>query len=218
LISTNERGPTILKLGGSVVTDKGEDFSPRLALIEEIAAIISRSGKRFILVHGGGSFAHPIAARYGLEKGYRDPSQLIGLAKTKQGLVRLQALILEALIREGIPAVAFMASSFARSESGRIRSLFLEPMRSLFAIGVTPLVSGDIVADSVLGFSVVSGDQLASALAIEFGAGKVIFGSDVNGVYTEDPKRDAKAQLIRTVDMSTIDGLASTAGSSAQRT
>ncbi len=205
----------VLKLGGSVVTDKTRERSPRLKIIDEIAEIISGSGRRFLIIHGGGSFAHPTAARYNLQTGYRDPSQLIGYAKTKQGLLQLQALILDALIRHGVPAIPFTTSSFVCAERGRIYSVEIQPIKRLFKLGLTPVLSGDVVADTALGFSIVSGDQLAPTMAIEFEASQVIFGCDVDGVFTEDPKKSPRAKLIPTIDISNIDRIAESAGASA---
>jgi len=204
----------VLKLGGSVMTDKTRERSPRLKIIDEIAEIISLSGKRLLIVHGGGSFAHPTASKYELQAGYRDPSQLMGYAATKRGLLELQGIILDALIRHGVAAIPFTTSSFVSAKGGRINSMDTRAMRRLFQLGLPPVLSGDVVADEALGFSIVSGDQLAPALAIEFQASQVIFGCDVDGVFTEDPKRSPNARLIPKVDRSAIDRIVESAGPS----
>ncbi len=50
--------------------------------------------------------------------------------------------------------------------------------------------------DSEQGFAILSGDQLIVRLAIELDAERVIFGSDVDGIFTSNPKLDKNAKLI----------------------
>lgn len=64
----------ILKIGGSVITEKGSISQAREAEIErishEIAAFKKDSDSQIILVHGAGSFGHPQAMKYGLNEGF----------------------------------------------------------------------------------------------------------------------------------------------------
>ena len=69
----------------------------------------------------------------------------------------------------------------------------------MLKIGLTPLLHGDIVYDKSLGFSVVSGDQIATYLANLVKPQLVIFGCDVDGVYSHDPKSKQKSYLIKTI-------------------
>jgi isopentenyl phosphate kinase len=61
---------------------------------------------------------------------------------------------------------------------------------------------GDAVLDTEQGFAILSGDQLIVRLAIELGAERVIFGSDVDGIFTSNPKLDKNAELIHSVSLS----------------
>ena len=52
----------ILKLGGSVITHKDEYFSPHNENIERLAEEIKKSSsKSLVIIHGAGSFGHPVA-------------------------------------------------------------------------------------------------------------------------------------------------------------
>jgi isopentenyl phosphate kinase len=67
---------------------------------------------------------------------------------------------------------------------------------------------GDVVTDSELGFCILSGDQIISYLAETLKPEKVIFGLEVEGLYTKDPKY-GDAQLIQDIsfsDLYTISG------------
>ncbi|MBE0512158.1 hypothetical protein IBX38_03815, partial [Candidatus Bathyarchaeota archaeon] len=97
--------PTVLKLGGSVITDKEKTLTPNLPAIERLTKEISRANvSPLVLVHGGGSFGHPVAEQYGIREGYKDSSQIIGFSKTHQAMTKLNKLIVGSLINHNIPA------------------------------------------------------------------------------------------------------------------
>ena len=55
----------LMKLGGSVITNKKSQTPKcRRENITRIAEIISKSNKKIIIVHGAGSYAHPLAKKY----------------------------------------------------------------------------------------------------------------------------------------------------------
>lgn len=188
----------VLKLGGSVVTIKEKPFTPNKRAITRLAKEIKRANVESLLViHGGGSFGHPLAKKYGIREGYGYPSQIIGLSKTHQAMVSLNKIILDALIQRGIPAVAVQPSAFITTDNGRIRHVETKIVLKLLELGITPVLYGDVVLDSALGFTILSGDQLVSSLAVKFGADRIIIGIDVDGIYTADPKIDPSARLIQ---------------------
>jgi isopentenyl phosphate kinase len=194
--------PTVLKLGGSVITDKKKSLTPNLEAIERLADEIAQAKvSSLILVHGGGSFGHPIAKKYNLTEGYVDPSQVIGFSETHRALTKLNILVMESLIKHNINAVVVQPSSFVVTNGGRIQSMELKPLKKMLSIGLTPVLYGDAVLDSEKGFAILSGDQLVSSLAINFGASRIIMGADVDGIYTADPKSYSSAKLIQQVKL-----------------
>lgn len=194
----------ILKLGGSAITDKKRRYVAREDVINSVSKELSKIDVKTVLIHGGGSFAHPIVKDHGIHLGYRRPRQLPALAETKFRLVQLNQIIMKALSRHGVSSVPFMPSSFMVARGGRILRAELKPIKSFLKLGVTPVLFGDVVADVEMGFSVVSGDQLAVFLAGKLGAGKVIFGCDVDGVYIGDPKKHPEAKLVPVITPSTL--------------
>ncbi|MEM2906431.1 MAG: isopentenyl phosphate kinase [Candidatus Bathyarchaeia archaeon] len=192
--------PLIVKLGGSVVTRKSQFMTADEAAITRLAREIKESNvPHLVLVHGGGSFGHPLAIEYALKEGLAEERQLMGFALTHQAMTRLNTLVVESLTSEGVPAVSIRPSAFLTTEGGRVKAVDLEPLRRLLSLGLTPVLCGDVVADRQLGFTVLSGDQLCSRLALELGSRRAILGVDVDGLYTADPKIDRTAQLLRHV-------------------
>ena len=62
--------PIILKIGGSAITDKTGELAAKTEIINRLAEEIKRADlDNLIVVHGGGSFGHPNALKYGLKEG-----------------------------------------------------------------------------------------------------------------------------------------------------
>jgi isopentenyl phosphate kinase len=189
--------PVIIKLGGSVITDKTRPSTPRLDIIallaREIASVRSRP---IILVHGGGSFGHFLAQQYDLVRGGRSATKKLGVTETLSKMTKLGQLILNAFRKVDCPAVPIRSSSVILALAGRISHMDLEALRVYLRQGFIPILSGDVVADTVTGFTIVSGDQIVMYLARQLHAPMVIFATDVDGLYTDDPKRNPSAQHI----------------------
>jgi len=197
----------LVKLGGSVITDKGRyctfdpDTTGRLA--EEIAS----AGQEVILVHGAGSFGHMLAKEHRLHLGISDVSQLLGASKVMSDVRELDLEVCRRMSAKGLPVVPLPPSTCAVMKDGALRHLDLDAFKAYLELGMVPVTFGDVVRDEVKGLSICSGDQLMAALAGEFRPSKVIFVTDVDGVFTADPTKDPDARLIRTVDEKVLDAL-----------
>jgi len=188
---------TVLKLGGSVITNKEKPMTPNLENIQQLAKeIADASVERLLIVHGGGSFGHPLAKQYKIREGFREPSQIEGFSKTHQAMQELNKLVVGALIRHNIAAFPVSPSSCIVTKAGRIEIFCDSTLTKLLAMGFVPVLFGDTVLDSSIGFTILSGDQLVAVLATRFKADKIVLGVDVDGLFTADPKSDASARLI----------------------
>jgi isopentenyl phosphate kinase len=193
---------TVLKLGGSVITNKEKPFTANLSAIVRLTSEISKANvSPLVIVHGGGSFGHPVAKQYEIDEGYKDSSQVMGFAKTHQAMTKLNKLIVDSLINHNIPAVEVPPSSCVVTKSGRIQSMKERPLIKMIEMEFVPVLYGDAVLDSEAGFTILSGDQLVSYLAKRLVADRIIIGVDVNGLYTTDPKTDSSAHLLRHVTL-----------------
>jgi isopentenyl phosphate kinase len=197
----------ILKLGGSVVTHKEKSFTPHAENIARLAAEIKDADAQpLVVVHGGGSYGHPVATEYRIAEGYMEPRQLTGFSETHQAMVELNGIVVRGLLEAGVPAFAISPSSFIATEGGRITGIDLHVVERLIESGLVPVLYGDAVTDALQGFAILSGDQLAVRLATGLGADRVMLGSDVDGVYTNDPKLDRDAKLIEELSLSSRGG------------
>jgi len=186
----------VLKLGGSVITVKDKPMTADGGNIRRLAEEVAAASSRPTVVHGGGSFGHPVAERYRIGGGFTSEGQVLGFSKTHQAMVALNVLVVDALLDVGIPAVSVPPSSFIVTDGGRIGDADLSVVRRLVDRGIVPVLHGDAVLDRERGFSILSGDRLAVHLAVELGASRLVFGVDVDGVCTSNPKVSPAAGLI----------------------
>lgn len=191
--------PLIVKLGGSVITDKSKKFTVRSAVLHRLCRELTAARGPLVVVHGGGSFGHPLASEYGIAAGYKEERQLMGFSLTRRAMEKLNAQVIDALQEAGIPAVSVQPSACAVVRDGRIESMELTPVRKMLDLGLVPVLYGDAVVDAVKGMSILSGDQLTVHLACELDAARVVVGIDVDGVFTADPKLQKKAKLVQKI-------------------
>ena len=195
----------ILKLGGSVITHKDEFFSPNQENIERLTEEIKASNEdSLIIVHGAGSFGHPVAKKHSISDGLRSKDQLIGFSETHQSMTRLNQIIVDALLEAGVPAFGISTSSMLVTSGRRLVDIDLSIIKHLLDTGLVPVMYGDAVLDTEQGFAILSGDQLIVRLAIELDAERVIFGSDVDGIFTSNPKLNSDAKLITKFSLSNM--------------
>ncbi len=189
----------IVKLGGSVITDKSRECTPDLETIHRAADEITTYHRPLILLHGGGSYAHPFVTRVGLQKGFKGRFQLKSISETELHLDQLTRIIGVSLLLRKKPFVPVRPMSFITLKDGRVGQCFLRPIVHALRLGLVPLIHGDIAFDEVRGCGVVSADRIASLLGEKLNVSRVLFGCDVDGVYTQNPKTSHGAKLIEQV-------------------
>jgi len=198
----------LLKLGGSVITLKDKPLRANMEAIERLSTEISKSGvKKLVIVHGGGSYGHPLAKKYSLVEGFRNAGQLRGLCETHLAMLTLNRLIVEALLERGVAAAPVSPLSCAVTRRGRLVRLELSPVKRLLELGVVPVLFGDVVMDEELGFTILSGDQLIAALSMELNADRIVLGLDVDGLCDKDPKQYPDAELIEEISPEELERL-----------
>ncbi len=195
----------IIKLGGSVVSDKSKSRGVfRKKIVERLAGEILKAKKvrdfDLIIVHGAGSFGHPVAKKYNLHKGYLGPKSSEGFVLTKKAMFELSMLIWELLSKIGLNSCVVEPSAVIVAVGGKINTFNTEFIENLLSKNIVPVLFGDAVFDEKMGVSIISGDLMVSYLANKFKADKVIFVSDVDGVFDKNPKVYKDAKLIGEVN------------------
>ena len=191
---------TIMKLGGSLLTDKSTPYTTNDEIISSSIKEIKECMdlgliEDLIIVHGVGSFGHVPVLKHKLHLGFQSPKQLIAMSQTQHEMNEYRLRLTKKFIEYGVPVNLLHPSSFCVSEKMKIGESFLNAVEGYLSIGMIPLMGGDMIFDSKMGFSVGGGDQLMVLLAKQLSADNVLFISDVNGVFSADPKQNENAEF-----------------------
>jgi len=185
----------VLKIGGSVITDKTCAETPRLEVMERIAGELSAWEGGLVLVHGAGSYGHPqVKDNGGMAVIVRgdETAREAALRHARfidivhSSVAKLNALFVDILCQAGVPAVGFHPLEIALQERGRLISLDTGVVSLALERGFVPVLHGDVVFDRAIGVSVLSGDQLTPFLARQLGVDLVGVGTNVDGIL--DPQ------------------------------
>ncbi len=177
----------LIKLGGSLITKKSgfmeADNETMDKLVEVIAKVWKDGIKDFILIHGVGSFGHPLATGFKITHDVRTPEERRSFAITHVTCTQLSALLVEKLAERGVPAISLPPLALGYQKDRRIAEFNHEIVMKFSEKNFLPVLYGDMLLDEEFGGSVCSGDQIISYLSKW--ADEVIFATDVDGVLVE---------------------------------
>lgn len=180
----------LLKLGGSIITDKNRPYVFRPEVIKGLAQEIKKSKVEVLIAHGGGSFPHASATKYGGIKGYKS---LWGIAKVARDAMEINRLVMDILIGEKIPAVSFRPMSMIVSNNAKPETTYFEPILEALKQGLTPVIYGDVIWDRKYKSAIFSGEYLLHLIALflmknKIKVEKIIEVGETDGVYDNSGK------------------------------
>jgi len=185
---------SILKLGGSVITVKGDPAlilrEKELERIAEEVASLHTTLRPMVLVHGAGSFGHQIVARTRIHEKVESESDRLAWAETQILQNELNAMVCRIFLNKGVPAVPYQASSSGWMLNGKLRFIELRPLRNLVKQGLMPVLYGVPAVEETGGCRILSGDTLTVAAARSLNASLIFYGTDVDGVFNKNPSNN----------------------------
>jgi isopentenyl phosphate kinase len=194
----------ILKIGGSIITHKEKaeptpDLQAMRRVAKEIAKGYKKSRGKLILIHGAGSYGHPIAKKFKLNEGMFSEAQKKAFGKTQLQVNMLNMLFTEALMNEGLNVSPVNLSSSAIMNHGELINMPIEQTIKLIEQGIIPVYYGVPAYDKSKNCSILSGDRIMSYLANKLKPKLLIHVTDTDGIYTDDPKLNPDAHLIKDI-------------------
>lgn len=206
IFSEMDRQMMIVKLGGSLITDKSQLRTFRGDRMKALAKEIRMAGKQMILVHGAGSFGHIRAKEHRLKDGYVDETQIAGISQVQKDVKDLNLKVMDALVEEGLKPVALPPRSIVRMNEGALEYMDIRPFHEYLKLGMMPVTFGDVVLDTSRKFAICSGDDLVLWLSREFKPERVVFATDTDGVYPDYPPAEGST-VIERLDWGTFKSL-----------
>ena len=186
-----DRDITVLKLGGSVVTDKDERETVDIDTLAPVARAIAAAktatagrGTGLVVVHGGGSFGHHYAAKHGVSR-TEGTRNVEAIRTIHDAMGRLNKAVLDFLGDAGVDAVPVRPYSASRRTAAGELELYTDQIESMLSEGFVPVLHGDVVTHAEKGATILSGDELVTKLAKALSADRVGVCSTVPGVLDD---------------------------------
>lgn len=196
---------TLLKLGGSLLTDKATPESLRsdelIRIAHEIERAVNANAKRpietraqLIVAHGSGSFGHVPAREYETHFGRiaRPDTWRRGLALVARAAAKLNGFVVNALVECDLNVFAVPPRAI-RCHDGRVihdsARDFTAALQLALDSQLLPLLNGDVVGDTVRGCTILSTEALFAALLMHWrpgGAAWILCAGETNGVLRAD--------------------------------
>ena len=173
---------TLLRLGGSVITDKNQPETLNHANIQAIATILSNHRpKNLIIVHGGGSFGHHHASNFDvtIENGTFDANEVDTIHSS---MIHLCNIVTQTLRSSGMAAIPIHPLSIAWRDSESVFHLPSQHILVLLECGFLPVIHGDLVISEKKGATVVSGDEILINLSNSIPTKRIGFCTSTPGV------------------------------------
>ena len=172
----------LVKLGGSVITHKDRPLAANAGAINAITKVLAGLDMPLIVVHGGGSFGHHWSVKYDMHT-KPAPYDPHGVAVVHESMVALNQLIVNALIKAGsnpyaIPPPVYTAGH--KPIASKIKGVSVMAQNK-----VVPVTFGDVVHMGGSKYSILSGDSLMSILARALRPMRVVFATNVDGIYKD---------------------------------
>lgn len=187
----------LIKLGGSLITDKLKPYTVRNDVLKRLAGEIRDSGKEKIIVsHGQGSFGHQPAQKYQIHLGIINEKSYEGMAVVQDVAAQLNRIVVSEFIKSGINAMTVQPSCSAMCNNGRIEKWELAPIWQMLEKKQMPVPYGDIGFDRKKGACIISADEIINYFARNMSPSRVIMVGKVDGVMTSDPTKDRSAKII----------------------
>lgn len=211
-----------LKLGGSLITDKTQPYTPLLDVMDDLAvqiatALRTQPDLRLVLGHGAGSFGHVPASEYKTRDGLPRATPLVyrerdetednywkGFAEVWYQASALNRHLMQALHKVNIRAISLPPSSSVIASEGRISVWETTPIRMALASGIVPVIFGDTVFDEVRGGTILSTEDLFTHLARALSPERILLAGIEAAVWEDFPARTRKVEKITPQSFSEI--------------
>lgn len=207
----------LLKLGGSLITDKDKPYTPRLDKLHELATEIKTAldlnpNLLLILGHGSGSFGHVAAKKHGTRNGVSTREQWYGFAEVRFQAAELNRFVVQSLLEVGLPALPFPPSASMISRNRKVIHHNVLTIQNALDVNLLPVVQGDVALDEALGGTILSTEDVFTFLIEKFNCSKILLAGIEAGVWEDFP---ARTKLVKQIQVSTYEKMRSGIGGSA---
>ncbi len=172
----------LIKLGGSIITNKDKPLTANVSAIKKIASQLKKVKESYMVVHGGGSFGHYWSVKYDMHT-KPDRYSIRGVSVVKNSMVELNKLILEAFLQSGIHPYCLPPTDFVFGNKPVTKKV--QEITKIAKTGLVPVSYGDVIWFGKNKFYILSGDKIMGMLTRILKPRLAIFVTNVDGVYSD---------------------------------
>jgi isopentenyl phosphate kinase len=172
----------LIKLGGSIITNKEKPLSARISTIDKITRHLKKIKEPLVVVHGGGSFGHYWSVKYDMhtKPAKYDP---YGVSIIKNSMVQLNKIVLDCFAKNKLNPYCLPPTDFMSGDRP-IPNKILE-IKKIAESSLIPITYGDALWYGNKKSYILSGDRIMSILARALRPRLSIFVLNVDGLYSD---------------------------------
>jgi len=183
----------LIKLGGSIITNKERPLSANRNRINKIAKTLKKINEPITIVHGGGSFGHYWSVKYNMHTKPAKYSQK-GISVVKNSMVELNKIILDVLLQNKLNPYCLPPTDFVSGNKPINKKI--KEIGKIANTNLIPVTFGDALWFGQKKSYILSGDKIMTMIARVLKPRLSIFVLNVDGVYSDLKNKDLIYDLI----------------------
>ena len=172
----------LIKLGGSIITNKEKPLSARRKTIDNLAKSLKKIQEPIIIVHGGGSYGHYWSVKYDMHTKERK-YDLRGVSIVKNSMIELNKIILDSFLKNKLKPYCLPPTDFMTGNKPIPKKV--KEIEKISKSGLIPVTYGDALWYGQNKTFILSGDKIMSHLAKILKPKLCIFALNEDGVYSD---------------------------------
>ena len=172
----------LIKLGGSIITNKEKPLSPRKKTIENIAKHLKKIDEPIIIVHGGGSFGHYWSVKYDM---HTKPMKYNthGISIVKNSMIELNKIILDVFLKNKLNPYCLPPTDFMSGDKPITNKI--KEIEKIANEGLIPITFGDALWYGHKKTYILSGDKIMTHISKILKPRLSIFALNEDGLYSD---------------------------------
>ena len=172
----------LIKLGGSIITNKKKPLSARRKTIDNLAKSLKKIQEPIIIVHGGGSYGHYWSVKYDMHTKERK-YDLRGVSIVKNSMIELNKIILDSFLKNKLKPYCLPPTDFMTGNKPIPKKV--KEIEKISKSGLIPVTFGDALWYGQNKTFILSGDKIMTHLAKILKPKLCIFALNEDGVYSD---------------------------------
>jgi len=172
----------LIKLGGSIITNKKKPLSPRKKIIENIAKSLRKINEPLVIVHGGGSYGHYWSVKYDMHTKPRKYN-VKGVSIVKNSMIELNIIILDSFLKNRLNPYCLPPTDFMTGNKPISKKV--KEIEKIARSGLIPVTFGDALWYGQNKTYILSGDKIMTYLSKILRPRLSIFALNEDGLYSD---------------------------------